>query len=205
MQWRLSGAKVSLGSGGLPPPGWLPTDIEGQPGGVRLDLERGLPFGPTSIASFHAEHVIEHLEAASLERLLDEIWACLEPGGVLRIATPNAGFFLELGRTIGQGGPEAQRHRDWVVAANRRWEVAEPDVDEWILSVNRAFRWWGHRFLYTRDYLDKVLARHRFRTEWHDVGDSRFAELRGIERHAEKGGVRENAMHTMVVDAIKPT
>jgi predicted SAM-dependent methyltransferase len=177
-------------------------EMEARPD-VCLDLARALPFGSDRIAYLHAEHVVEHFEPEVVADLLVEARRCLQPGGVLRIATPDATRFLDLGRTIDQGGRDGQEWHDWVVAANRRWQVPEEDVSDWLYAVNRAFSWWGHRFLYTRDFLDRVLRRQGFLTEWQAVGESRFVDLRQIERHGERGGWRENVMHTMVVDAIK--
>jgi SAM-dependent methyltransferase len=204
MEWKVEGPRVSLGSSTLAPSGWLSTDITSEAGqDVRLDLTKPLPFASESIAYFHAEHVIEHFEPDAAAHLLDEAFRCLKAGGVLRLATPDATLFLDLGRTIEGGGREGREWQDWVVAANRRWQVPEDDVTDWLFAVNRAFSSWGHRFLYTRDYLDRVLQRHRFLTEWQRVGESRFIDLRQVERHGERGGPRENDMHTMVVDAIK--
>lgn len=204
MEWRVEGPRISLGSSTLAPEGWLSTDIDSSSAqDVRLDVSQPLPFASGSVAYLHAEHLIEHLEPEDAGHLLGEAFRCLKDGGVLRIATPDAGLFLDLGRTIEAGGREGREWQDWVTAANRRWQVAEEDATNWLFAVNRAFSSWGHRFLY-RDFLDQILRRHNFLTEWQIVGESRFVDLRQVERHGERGGRRENAMHTMVVDAIKP-
>jgi len=195
---------ISLGSGPRAPEGWIATDINPtSPEVMTVDLLRPLPFPTESVEFFHAEQVIEHLDFSEIGALLLEIARCLIPGGVCRIATPDATRFVDLPRKLASDDTDSQDWQDWLVSANRMWGVDERFVNDWIFAVNRAFNWWGHRFLLTRPLLDDLLRTRGFLTEWQVMGESRFPELRGIERHGEEGGERQTAMQTMVVDAIK--
>ncbi|HEY0003244.1 MAG TPA: methyltransferase domain-containing protein [Pyrinomonadaceae bacterium] len=86
---------VNLGCGHNPKPGWLNVDIaRGEHVDIVWDLRRPLPFANDSCAAIFSEHVIEHLSRDDAERLVQECQRVLQPGGVLRISTPDAGRFL---------------------------------------------------------------------------------------------------------------
>jgi SAM-dependent methyltransferase len=54
---------------------------------VWTDLRYPLPFRTASVDAFYSHHMIEHLP--SLETHLREVFRCLKPGGVYRVAGPN--------------------------------------------------------------------------------------------------------------------
>lgn len=56
---------------------------------VRGDI-RSLKFGDGSVAAVYSSHVLEHLYFEDAKRVLAEIRRVLKPGGVLRLALPNA-------------------------------------------------------------------------------------------------------------------
>ena len=51
-------------------------------------------------------------------------------------------------------------------------------------QANRAFHGWGHQFLYSRPFLERILARTGFEgIRFYEFGESDDPELRGLERH----------------------
>jgi predicted SAM-dependent methyltransferase len=86
---------VNLGCGPTPLEGWVNVDLaRSEHVDVIWDLRRGLPFADESCALIFSEHVIEHLAREDAEALLNECHRVLEPGGVLRLSTPDAERFL---------------------------------------------------------------------------------------------------------------
>ena len=62
---------------------------------MRLDA---LPFDSQTVDLIYASHVIEHIETTHVERFIAEAARVLKPGGLLRVATPDALFLHEVSR-----------------------------------------------------------------------------------------------------------
>jgi|SRR5208282_832698 len=69
--------------------GWLNVDANIFTGkcDVWADLRNPLPFRTNSITAIYSHHVIEHL--TDIEGHFREVYRCLKPGGVYRVAGPN--------------------------------------------------------------------------------------------------------------------
>jgi predicted SAM-dependent methyltransferase len=105
---------VNLGCGPAPMAGWVNVDISRGPNvDVVWDLRRGLPFADESCSAIFCEHVIEHVSKEDGLKLLRECRRALQPGGVLRLSTPDAGRFL---RSYAGDG-EFLRHPEFPQAA----------------------------------------------------------------------------------------
>ena len=90
-----SGLHVNLGCGYRPMKDWINVDqARGPEVQVVWDLTRGLPFTDSSCSAVFSEHMIEHITKEAAVRLLCECYRVLEPGGVLRMSTPDAELFL---------------------------------------------------------------------------------------------------------------
>src|ERR671912_1740619 len=85
------GAKIQLGSGGNPKPGWINVDLFASGADVALDLREELPF-PSNLASLvYPEHLFEHLEYPhDAKRFISEVYRVLQPGGIFCIVVPDA-------------------------------------------------------------------------------------------------------------------
>lgn len=186
---------LHLGCGSVILPGWLNVDLQPYPGVERvLDVREGLPF--KDVAYIFSEHFLEHLDLDDALALLRECRRVLREDGVLRLTTPNL---------------------DWVWATSyaTRWTPESPtratiDAAQWphdesaardCVALNRAFRAWGHRFLYNRAMLEDALRRAGFaRIEWCAYGESAHAPLRGLERH-EQSPDTPALPHLLIVEA----
>ena len=74
---------------------WINLDINRADGiDVVWDLKFGMPFRDGSCTALFGEHVIEHISKEDAAQLLRECLRVLEPNGVLRISTPDAGRYL---------------------------------------------------------------------------------------------------------------
>ena len=75
----------------------LPRRRDINPGIVHYDIRSdALPYDDETVSNVYASHVIEHVESEHVERFLVEAHRVLKPGGVLRIACPDARFLYEV-------------------------------------------------------------------------------------------------------------
>ena len=171
--------KLHIGSGPQILEGWINVDNVEYPGIDRvLDVTTGLPFEDVSF--IFAEHFIEHLAYSDALALLGECRRALRENGVLRVSTPNL---------------------DWVWTTHYRLGLTAPEEVQACFMLNRAFRGWGHQFLYNERTLRATLLDAGFsevvRCEY---GESAHPELRGLERH-EKSADYGSLSHILIVEA----
>ena len=154
--------KLHIGCGPQILKGWINIDNAKYRGVDRiLDVTQGLPF--EDVSHIFAEHFIEHLPYAAAAALFRECRRVLNDDGVLRLSTPNL---------------------DWVWITHYREVMNEQEQLHACFAINRAFRGWGHQFLYNFQTLRATLLDAGFgdvlRREY---GESDRHELRGLERH----------------------
>jgi len=150
--------RLHIGCGPQALAGWTNVDIEFFPGvDVVRDVRDGLPF--TGARYVYAEHFIEHLTYDEALRFLKECRAALRDDGVLRVSTPNL---------------------DWVLETHYRG----PERVGICFAINKAFRGWGHQFLYNEETLVATLQAAGFaEVKFFAYGKSDDPVLTGIERH----------------------
>src|SRR6476659_621440 len=127
--------RLHIGSGPQILPGWVNVDNLPYPGVDKvLDVTAGLPF--RKVEYIFAEHFIEHIAHEDAVKLLRECRRVLRDDGVLRLSTPDL---------------------DWVWHTHYRLDLTEPDQVRACYEINRAFRGWGHQFLYNERTLRATL------------------------------------------------
>ncbi len=187
--------RIHLGCGPNILPGWMNVDIKEYPGvDVVRDVRRGLPFENASF--IFGEHFLEHFSLEEAMMLLRECRRVLADDGVLRLSTPNLDWV-------------------WITSYPSRWKeqsatTAKIDAQAWrhdeaaardCLALNRAFRAWGHRFLWNAGMLEEAARRAGFRhVEWYEYGSSKHAELAGLERH-ERYEDSPELPHILIMEA----
>jgi predicted SAM-dependent methyltransferase len=154
--------KLHLGCGPVIHKGWVNIDNQRYPGVDKvLDVTQKMPFD--NVDFIFAEHFIEHLSFPDALKLMRECRRALRDDGVLRLSTPNL---------------------DWVWITHYRLDAPEQLTLEDCFRLNRAFRGWGHQFLYNETTLIASLAEAGFsKFERVQYGESRHEALRGLERH----------------------
>jgi predicted SAM-dependent methyltransferase len=178
---RRTVARLHLGCGPQVLPGWVNVDLEYHPG-VDLvhDVRDGLPF--EGVEYIFAEHFLEHLTYDEGVRFLRECRASLTDGGVLRLSTPNLDWVMRTQYEITPSSPEDARIRA-------------------CFAMNKAFRGWGHQFLYNAATLVETLHAAGFEnTRLQPFGESDHAPLRGLERH-ETFADSPELPHVIVIEA----
>ena len=171
--------KLHLGCGPQILPGWVNIDNQKYPGVDRvLDVTKKLPY--ENVQYIFAEHFIEHIAYPDAVNLLRECRKALRDDGVLRLSTPNL---------------------DWVWVTHYRLDSTEQDAVSGCFYLNRAFRGWGHQFLYNETTLKATLAEAGFsQFDRVEYGESKHEELRGLERH-EKSPDYGTLSHILILEA----
>ncbi len=98
---------------------WTNIDLEStDPSVQQYDITKGLPFEDQHYDAVYHSHVLEHLDPADGDRLLEDCFRVLKPGGVLRIVIPNleqiATLYLENHRQAWEGDETAAANYDWI-------------------------------------------------------------------------------------------
>jgi predicted SAM-dependent methyltransferase len=149
------GLRLHLGCGTVRLDGWVNIDLpsrarepEVQPD-LTFDVRRRLPFPDGAARLIYHEHLMEHLTLEEGRRCLADWLRVLEPGGVLRIATPDLEYLVD-------------RYRgDW---RDQAW-LAQPEyafIGTRAEMINVAFRWWDHRYLYDGEELERRMREAGF-------------------------------------------
>jgi predicted SAM-dependent methyltransferase len=133
--------------------------------------------------------------------MLEECHRVLEPGGRIRISTPD----LEL--IIGLNGAE---HTEDLRGRYIRWltdtflPAGTPYRSAFV--INQAFRGWGHRFLYDETVLREALLAAGFQDVIRrSFGESDDPLLRGIDSHGASEDDRLLvAYESLVLEARRP-
>ncbi len=161
---------------------WVNVDLRIQPGTTDLvaDIARGLPVERAS--AVYCEHVLEHLDCVGAIDFLHSCHEVLEDRAWLRISTPNL---------------------DWVWRSHYSLERGREDKALSAVNLNRAFRGWGHQFLWNRELLEIALEACGFDSiQFAAHGESSRELFRGIERHEEYDDLG-NLHHVIVCEAQK--
>jgi predicted SAM-dependent methyltransferase len=171
--------KLHLGCGPVIHKGWVNIDNQRYPGVDKvLDVTKKMPFD--DVQYIFAEHFIEHLSYPDALKLLRECRRALRDDGVLRLSTPNL---------------------DWVWVTHYKLDASEQESVSACFYLNRAFRGWGHQFLYNENTLKATLAEAGFsQFERVEYGESRHDDLRGLERH-EKSLDYGPLSHILIMEA----
>ena len=178
-KWR--DLQLHVGCGPVVLPGWVNVDNLPYPGIDFLwDAARGIPF--RNARYVFAEHFIEHLSYSQARDFAAMCRAVLRDDGVLRMSTPNL---------------------DWVWLVSYRpqhWTTTAEALHDCFVT-NRAFRGWGHQFLYNFPTLSALLRNAGF-AEVRAVtyGESGIAALAGLEHH-ERYPDSPDLPHVVVIEA----
>ncbi len=209
--------RLNLGCGGFPLTGW--TNIDGGDAFfsppddatvVRLDVFRALgALASDSVEFITSEQFLEHFTRQDGLRLMQECWRVLRPGGVMRVQVPDLEQVIRLYRNE---VPEA----DWeTVQLPHRMRHIHGSRDPYgklqpgeqytpAMMINNGFHLDGHRFLYDFQTLAQSLRLAGFQEIIRErFGESRHAELRGVDRH--DGGPTGRAWVPMLALTVEAT
>src|SRR5487761_321649 len=143
--------KLQLGAGDNPISGWLSTDINPRRDILYLDVTKPFGFDNDTFDYVFCEHLIEHLEYLDSLKFCKECLRVLKPSGILRVATPDFKFILEL-----YNEKPTELQQDYMAYATKKW-MPYLDVCQPIYVINNMFRNWGHKFIYDEKSLRLLL------------------------------------------------
>ena len=161
---------LHLGSGGHRLEGWINADITPSPSiDAVFDIEDGLPFASERVAWIHSEDLLEHLDQPTGRVLAGEAFRVLEPGGVMRVVTPDLRAIVD----------RVYLARD---RSHLRWCERELGAASPCEALNMHMRMEGeHRFLYDWEQLQVLLESAGFEVRLMHFGRSSHLELRNLD------------------------
>ena len=156
---RGSNLRLHLGSAWQPKEGWFNVDLVGHPVDLAWNLAHGLPFPDGSAEAIFHEHLLEHLPLEAAAKLIEESHRVLIPGGVMRIAVPDAGRYLLSYANGGQGLIDEYR----------------PGRPTTLLAAQEIFYLHGHRSAWDLETLGLFVRAAGFeQCEGREFGNSRI-------------------------------
>jgi SAM-dependent methyltransferase len=175
---------VRLELGGLTPrPGWIVTNVNAL-AKLYLDATHRWPLEDDSVEYIYADNVIEHITLEAGRAMLAEAARCLQPGGVVRLVTPDIRTHVEM--YLSGADPLES-------AAGRHYAGMGLTVEHPIDLVRIPIGSFGHHEGYVYDF--ETLERELLRAGFHSVtrcelGESKHAELAGLDNRGHEGGAQ---------------
>ncbi|MCC5884908.1 MAG: methyltransferase domain-containing protein [Gammaproteobacteria bacterium] len=129
---------------------------------LQHDCTEPFPLPDASVARVHSEHMIEHLTLAGGIAWLKEMRRVLQPGGVLRVTTPDLQRYV-----AGYLDPEQafyREHQQHLSDVRMEGYLGLPSIPErraWM--INQIFRYYGHLWIYDLDELVHAATEAGFR------------------------------------------
>ena len=147
---------LNVGCGGNPHDDFINLDYLWRPKvDLCWDVTRGIPLKSSSMDGIFTEHCLEHIPLAAFYDVLVDFRRMLRPGGVVRIAVPNGDLYLDLYQKS-RSDPDVE-----FPGGPPPGTEAETGITPMVI-VNRAFRAFGHCFVYDYKTLALLLRRAGF-------------------------------------------
>lgn len=182
---------VKLEIGGLTPrPGWLVTNVNAVTR-LYLDATKRWPFDDGTLEVVYADNMIEHVTLDQARTMLAEAHRCLQPGGTIRIVTPDLRKHVDLylAGSTSVDGEVGAFYRSLGL-------VVEHPVD----LVRVPIASFGHHagYLYDVDTLGAELRRAGFSDpKEYPLSESSRSDLRSLDQRTDEGGAQ------MAVEAVR--
>jgi hypothetical protein len=121
------------------------------------------PWPWRDLGYVYGEHFLEHLTLEQAVAFLGQVRTQLRPGGRIRLSTPGL---------------------EWVWRTHFRPDASAANVVADTYTANRAFHGWGHEFLYSRPFLERLLgAMGLTDVRFFAYGESDDPNLQNLEKH----------------------
>lgn len=189
--------KLQIGYGPYPLKGWLNTGISLKEAyyGVYMDAGKPFPLPDESCEYVFSEHVFEHLTYPQAQNMLKESYRVLKPGGVIRIATPDLQFLMDLYQD-----PSKPLHKDYMEYSVKNRNM--PPTPVYVIS--RFHTSWGHQIIYDKDTLFSFVQENGFKDLcFCKVGESSHPDLCGVESHFKFLPYDFDVLETMILEGTK--
>ncbi len=141
--------KLHLGCGTIYLDGWINIDNNSDNNIEKIDLfwdiTKKLPIFDNSVDFIYNEHLLEHLSPDEAVKSIRDFMRVLKPGGIMRIAMPDLQDTLKL-----------YNNDNWKKDAGIK-KCGLDFIKTKAEFLNVCFRWWGHKWLYDREELERRL------------------------------------------------
>lgn len=183
---RKGKVKLNVGCGTDYKEGWINIDNNSDNNIKKLDLNwdlrNPLPFKDNSVDYIFNEHFIEHLTVEEGQVAIKDAMRVLKPGGVMRIATPDLEVTVDkyLNLPLNKDPTIKTFRMDFIKTRAER--------------INMAFRYWGHKWLYDWEELERRLSEagcNKDKIQRCKLKDSNLRELRNLETREESKLIAE--------------
>lgn len=193
--------KLQLGCGPYCLKGWLNTELYGSEELVPLNLLKKFPIDDNKFDFVFSEHVIEHFTLEEGYFINQETFRVLKPGGVVRFATPDLGFLVDLYKN--KKTKVQKEYINW--SFSEFLKESELNLAEDTFVINKFVRSWGHSFIYDFKSMKFLLKKIGFTNiKKSKPGESKHKFLKNIEHHWKDVGHAFNNLETLVIEAQKP-
>lgn len=177
--------KLNVGCGTDYKDGWINIDNNSDDNIQNLDLNwdltRPLPFDDNTVDFIFNEHFIEHLTVEEGQRAIRDLMRVLKPGGVIRMATPDLEVTVDKYLHLEPADDMAFLKKFGLDFIKTRAE-----------RINIGFRWWGHKWLYDWEELERRLKEAGCKKFVRcALRKSKHSELRNLETRDESTLIAE--------------
>ncbi len=189
--------KLQIGFGNFPLEGWLNTGIDFWEcwNGMYMDAGKPFPLPDNSFDYVFSEHLFEHLTFPQAQNMLKECYRVMKPGAVMRIATPNLRFLLDL-----YENPEKPIHKAYMEFSVKNLGMPQTPV----YVINRFHTSWGHKIVYDMETLSKLLTDNEFKNITPcEMSKSEHPALNGVESHFKIFPYEFIHLETMILEVTK--
>ncbi|GCL34209.1 glycosyl transferase group 1 [Planktothrix agardhii CCAP 1459/11A] len=144
--------KLELGASEKRMEGWTTVDLDPR-SDLCLDLSKPLPFQDNCLEEIYSSHLLEHFYYPNpMVNLLSECYRVLKPGGVFKVAVPNARIYIEAYEK--PESFEAEEHCLYKPAFHYHSKI---DFINYIAYMDGH-----HRFLFDEENLPKIITNAGF-------------------------------------------
>jgi len=170
--------KLNIGCGTDYKDGWINIDNNSDHNITKLDLNwdlrNPLPFKDNSVDFIFNEHFFEHLTTDEAQITFKDLMRVLKPGGVMRIAMPDLEVVVDTYLNIPLNkDPVIKTYGLDFIKTRAEW-------------MNMSFRWWGHKWLYDWEELQRRLEEAGYtKVKRCKLNKSNYSELRNLETRSE--------------------
>lgn len=197
-----STVKLHIGCGNNRYPGWLNTDISEMAckhGAVYMDAGATFPFPDDSFDYVYSEHLFEHLSYSQAVNMLRECHRVMKPSGVIRIATPNIQFLINLYQN--PEDPTNKAYIKWSAEGDGRG----PSLPEHaVYVINKFHKAWGHMFIYDEETLSDLMRENGFSNIHRcEISESTEPALQNVEGHFKYMPYVFYQLETMILEGKK--
>ena len=176
--------KLNIGCGTDYKKGWINIDNNSDDNIEKLDLNwdlrNPLPHKDESVDFIFNEHFVEHLTPDEARASLADFKRVLKVGGVMRIAMPNLEDAIDIYKD------KNWKKRPFI----KRFDMDFVQTRAELLNMN--FSWWGHKWLYDWEELERRLREIGFeKIERCKINTSNHETLNDLETRDESTLIAE--------------